>query len=437
MIRVVKYPSPSQWPSLITRPHLDMSALFTSAREILDEVCKRGDEAVKEYSQRFDAVCLPSLEVSQAEWDEAEGLVDEKLKSALLTAKRNIETFHASQQMENERWIETTPGVKCMQRAVPIERVGLYVPGGSAPLFSTVLMLAVPAAIAGCREIVLCSPPQKDGRMHPAVLFAAKLSGVKRVFKIGGIQAIGAMAYGTESVPKVYKIFGPGNQYVTAAKQLIALEGVAIDVPAGPSEAALLADDSADASFIASDFLSQAEHGADSQSILATDNAVLIENVLQAIEEQLAELPRKEITRKALDNSRIVLFETMDEAIRFVNYYAPEHLIVQCKDEMDVASKIENSGSVFIGPYTPVSMGDYASGTNHTLPTSGLAVAYSGVNLDSFVKKITFQQVSPEGMRLLGPVVAEMARSEGLEAHRRSVTLRLQTLSSEKQEMKK
>ncbi|MDD6209203.1 MAG: histidinol dehydrogenase [Bacteroidales bacterium] len=426
-MEIVKYPSKDRWKELIQRPHLDTSALFDSTGKILEDIRVNGDKAVKEYSLRFDKVGLDTLEVSEQEWQEADKLVDNALKEALQVARKNIATFHASQQMKSS-WVETMPGVNCMQKAVPIEKVGLYVPGGSAPLFSTVLMLAVPASIAGCKDIVLCTPPNKEGKVHPAVIVAAKLAGVKKIFKIGGIQAIAAMAYGTETVPKVYKIFGPGNQYVTAAKQLIALEGVAIDVPAGPSEAALIADSSANPVFIASDFLSQAEHGADSQSILATDDETLVENVMKSLQEQLSVLPREEITQKALQHSKIVLFKTMEEVIDFVNFYAPEHLIIQCKEEMQVAEKIMNAGSVFIGRYTPVSAGDYASGTNHTLPTSGLATAYSGVNLDSFVKKITFQHLTAEGMKNLGPVVAVMAENEGLDAHKRSVTLRLESL---------
>ena len=427
MIEEVKYPAKDQWPELIQRPHLDTSKLFDTVRNILDDIKKRGDDAVKEYETRFDKVTLENLEVTQTEWNEAEHQITDELRKALTTAKENIAKFHASQKMEST-WIETIPGVKCLQKAVPIEKVGLYIPGGSAPLFSTVLMLAVPAVIAGCKEIILCTPPDKKGKVHPAVIFAAKLAGVRRIFKIGGIQAIGAMAYGTQTIPKVYKIFGPGNQYVTAAKQLIALEGVAIDVPAGPSEAALIADNTANPDFIASDFLSQAEHGADSQSILVTTSEQLAQKIIESVKHQIIALPREEVTRKALAHSKIIIVKNIEEAIEFVNLYAPEHLIIQCEKEEQVAMKIVNAGSVFIGNYTPVSAGDYASGTNHTLPTSGFAKAYSGVNLDSFVKKMTFQQLTPEGMRNLGPVISVMAENEGLDAHKRSVTIRMETL---------
>ena len=427
MIEEVKYPAKDQWPELIQRPHLDTSKLFDTVRNILDDIKKRGDDAVKEYETRFDKVTLENLEVTQTEWNEAEHQITDELRKALTTAKENIAKFHASQKMEST-WIETIPGVKCLQKAVPIEKVGLYIPGGSAPLFSTVLMLAVPAVIAGCKEIILCTPPDKKGKVHPAVIFAAKLAGVRRIFKIGGIQAIGAMAYGTQTIPKVYKIFGPGNQYVTAAKQLIALEGVAIDVPAGPSEAALIADNTANPDFIASDFLSQAEHGADSQSILVTTSEQLAQKIIESVKHQIIALPREEVTRKALAHSKIIIVKNIEEAIEFVNLYAPEHLIIQCEKEEQVAMKIVNAGSVFIGNYTPVSAGDYASGTNHTLPTSGFAKAYSGVNLDSFVNKMTFQQLTPEGMRNLGPVISVMAENEGLDAHKRSVTIRMETL---------
>ena len=429
MLEITTYPDREAWGKLTERPQMDTKALFASVQAVLDDICSHGDAAVRKYGERFDKVRLNAFEVSDEEWAKADALVSDELKNALRMAKKNIETFHASQKTE-PKWIETMPGVRCMQKAVPIEKVGLYVPGGSAPLFSTVLMLAVPAVIAGCKEIVLCTPPNREGKVHPAVIVAAKLAGLKRenIFKIGGIQAIGAMAFGTESVPKVYKIFGPGNQYVTAAKQLVALEGTAIDVPAGPSEAALLADKAANAEFIASDFLSQAEHGADSQSILATDSQQLANEVVKAIERQVSELPREEVTRKALQNSKIVLFKTMDEAVEFINFYAPEHLVIQCENEMEIAQSIKNAGSVFIGRYTPVAMGDYASGTNHTLPTVGFAHAYSGVNLDSFVKKITFQEVSAEGIQNLGSTIAVMAENEGLDAHKRSVTLRLDEL---------
>ena len=432
MLEIVKYPERTNWAKLTLRPTGRITQiLLKDVRRIFKRIRAYGDEAIREYTCIFDKVEMKTFIISGQEWKEADNIGDE-LKSALAIAKKNIETFHTSQQT-TPKWIETLPGVRCMQKAVPIEKVGLYVPGGSAPLFSTVLMLAVPAVIAGCKEIVLCTPPNKEGKVHPAILFAAKLAGLKRenIFKIGGIQAIGAMTHGTQTVPRVYKLFGPGNRYVTAAKRLAALEGVAIDVPAGPSEAALLADSTANAGFIASDFLSQAEHGADSQSILVTTGEKLANDVIKSVEQQLLQLPREEITRKALQHSKIVLFKTMVEAIDFVNFYAPEHLVIQCENERTVAEKIKNAGSVFIGRYTPVSMGDYASGTNHTLPTSGFATAYSGVNLDSFVKKITFQEVTAEGLRNLGPTVAVMAENEGLNAHKRSVMLRLKSLKPE------
>ena len=347
--------------------------------------------------------------------------------SAIRRAKENIERFHASQRFEGKK-VETAPGVVCWQKAVAIEKVGLYIPGGTAPLFSTVLMLAVPARIAGCGEIVLCTPPGKDGKVHPAILFAAEVAGVSRIFKAGGIQAIAAMAYGTESVPKVYKIFGPGNQYVTAAKQLVSLKDVAIDMPAGPSEVEVIADETANPDFIAADFLSQAEHGADSQAILVTASEAVVEPVVKAIREQVERLPRKEITEKALSHSRVIVLRNQEEVIDFTNQYAPEHLIIQTRDFASIAERIENAGSVFLGPYTPESAGDYASGTNHTLPTNGYAKAYSGVNLDSFIKKITFQEITADGIRALGDTIRTMAANERLEAHRNAVTIRLNTL---------
>lgn len=425
-MEILKYPSRIKWSSLQERPSLDVTGLFDTVRTVLDAVRSEGDSAVKRYGEMFDKVSLTELIVSHTEMEEADRLVSEELKQAIRTAKRNIETFHRSQLFEGGK-IETMPGVTCWQKAVAIEKVGLYVPGGTAPLFSTVLMLAIPARIAGCKEIVLCSPPNKEGKIHPAILFAAKEAGVSRIAKVGGIQAIAAMAYGTESVPKVYKIFGPGNQYVTAAKQWVSLKDVAIDMPAGPSEVEVIADDSADPDYIASDFLSQAEHGADSQAILVTTCEDLIEPVVKSIQRQLSQLPRKEITEKALQHSRIILLKDMQEVIDFTNGYAPEHLIIQTKDYTDIAERIENAGSVFLGPYTPESAGDYASGTNHTLPTNGYAKAYSGVNLDSFIRKITFQEITREGISQLGDTIRIMAANEELEAHRHAVTLRMQS----------
>jgi histidinol dehydrogenase len=372
---------------------------------------------------------LASLAVSEEEQQEAENLVSEDLKAAIRLAKQNIETFHAAQRFEGKK-VQTQPGVTCWQKAVAIEKVGLYIPGGTAPLFSTVLMLAVPARIAGCKEIVLCTPPGRDGKVHPAVLFAAKVAGVNRIFKAGGIQAIAAMAYGTESVPKVYKIFGPGNQYVTAAKQLVSLRDVAIDMPAGPSEVEVLADETANPIFVAADLLSQAEHGVDSQAILITTSVELQQAVKVEVERQLALLPRKEIAEKSLANSKLIVVDSMTEAIELTNAYAPEHLIIETEDYLSVAERIVNAGSVFLGSLTPESAGDYASGTNHTLPTNGYAKAYSGVSLDSFIRKITFQEIKPEGLNIIGPAIELMAANEQLDAHKNAVSVRLGQLEN-------
>lgn len=426
-MEVIKYPSKTDWPSHVKRPALDVTTLFDTVRTVLDEVRDEGNAAVMRYEEKFDKVKLTDLQVSQAEIEEARTLVSEELKQAIRTAKDNIEKFHASQRFTGQK-VETTTGVTCWQKAVAIEKVGLYIPGGTAPLFSTVLMLAVPARIAGCKEIVLCTPPDKEGKVHPAILFAAETAGVSKIFKAGGIQAIAAMAYGTESVPKVYKIFGPGNQYVTAAKQLVSLKDVAIDMPAGPSEVEVIADETANLDFIAADFLSQAEHGADSQAILVTSCEGIVSHVIKAIQDQLANLSRKEITEKALEHSRIIVLKDEQEVIDFTNMYAPEHLIIQTANYTHIAEQIENAGSVFMGPYTPESAGDYASGTNHTLPTNGYAKAYSGVNLDSFIKKITFQEITAEGIKQLGGTIQIMAGNEQLDAHRNAVTIRLNTI---------
>lgn len=426
-MEIIKYPGRDSWKGLLKRPAMDVSTLFGTVREVMDSVRTRGDEAVKDYEKRFDHVALEDLMVAEREIEEAESLVDNALKEAIRRAKANIEAFHAAQKFEGKR-VTTTPGVVCWQKAVAIEKVGLYIPGGTAPLFSTVLMLAVPARIAGCREIVLCTPPNREGKVHPAILFAAKEAGVHKIFKAGGIQAIAAMAYGTESIPKVYKIFGPGNQYVTAAKQLVSLKEVAIDMPAGPSEVEVIADDTSNPNFIAADFLSQAEHGVDSQALLVTDSEGIVDPVVEAIERQMGVLPRKEITQKALEHSRIIVLKDKEEVIEFTNLYAPEHLIIQTADYAAIAERVENAGSVFMGPYTPESAGDYASGTNHTLPTNGYAKAYSGVNLDSFIKKITFQEITSEGIKSLGDTIRVMAQNESLEAHRNAVTVRLNTL---------
>lgn len=426
-MEIIKYPTSGEWNKLIKRPALDVSSLFGTVQKVLDEVRTQGDEAVKKYEEQFDKVKISDLLVSETEINEAETLVDAELKQAILIAKNNIEKFHEAQKFNGNR-IETTTGVTCWQKAVAIEKVGLYIPGGSAPLFSTVLMLAIPAKIAGCKEIVLCSPPNKEGKLHPAILYAAKIAGVSIIVKAGGIQAIAAMAYGTESVPKVYKIFGPGNQYVTAAKQLVSLKEVAIDMPAGPSEVEVIADKNANPEFIAADFLSQAEHGPDSQAILVTTSEEIVEPVVKAVQEQLEKLPRKEITEKALLHSRIIVLKDDTEVIRFTNQYAPEHLIIQTNNYEFIADQITNAGSVFMGAYTPESAGDYASGTNHTLPTNGYARSYSGVNLDSFIKKITFQEITKEGIRNLGNTIEVMAAGEQLDAHRNAVTIRLSSL---------
>lgn len=386
-----------------------------------------GDRVVMEYEAVFDKAELTSLAVTSAEIEEAEKEVPIELKAAIYLAKRNIETFHSAQRFEGKK-VDTMEGVTCWQKAVAIEKVGLYIPGGTAPLFSTVLMLAMPAKIAGCKEIVLCTPPDKNGKVHPAILFAARLAGVSKIFKVGGVQAIAAMAYGTESIPKVYKIFGPGNQYVTAAKQLVSLRDVAIDMPAGPSEVEVLADESANPVFVAADLLSQAEHGVDSQAMLVTTSEKLQTEVVYEVERQLGYLTRRDIAEKSLANSKLILVKDMEEALELTNAYAPEHLIIETKDYMEVAGQIVNAGSVFLGAFSPESAGDYASGTNHTLPTNGYAKAYSGVSLDSFIRKITFQEILPSGMSAIGPAIEVMAANEHLDAHKNAVTVRLEEI---------
>jgi histidinol dehydrogenase len=410
--------------SWLSRPVLDTRMLEQSVAAILAEVKEGKDAGVKKYAQLFDKVSLDSLEVGAAEIDKGAAQVGEPLKAAIRAARDHIEAFHRVQQQQPEI-VETAPGVRCWRKTVAIEKVGLYIPGGTAPLFSTLLMLGIPARIAGCREIVLCSPPDRQGSLHPAILYAAQLIGVTKIFKAGGVQAIGAMAYGTETVPQVYKIFGPGNQYVTAAKQLIQKDGVAIDMPAGPSEVAVYADDSANPDFVAADLLSQAEHGADSQVILVSMSRQLVERVDAAIDRQLASLPRADTARKALENSRAFLVTDERQAMDILNEYAPEHLILSCRNPEALAERVINAGSVFLGHYSPESVGDYASGTNHVLPTNGYARAYSGVSLDSFVKKITFQQLTREGIRYIGPTVELMAEAEGLQAHANAVRVRL------------
>lgn len=425
---LITNPDKSRWAEILKRPVMNTENLFDTVQSIIDRVKAEGDRAVLEYGEKFDKAVLNSLAVTEEEQSEAETLVSEELKTAIRLAKQNIETFHASQRFEGKK-VETQPGVTCWQKAVAIEKVGLYIPGGTAPLFSTVLMLAVPAKIAGCKEIVLCTPPGKDGKVHPAVLFAAKVAGVSRIFKAGGVQAIAAMAYGTESIPKVYKIFGPGNQYVTAAKQLVSLRDVAIDMPAGPSEVEVLADETANPVFVAADLLSQAEHGVDSQAMLITTSTKLQQAVKEEVERQLALLPRMEMAEKSLANSKLIVVRTMDEAIELTNAYAPEHLIVETADYIAVAEQVVNAGSVFLGSLTPESAGDYASGTNHTLPTNGYAKAYSGVSLDSFIRKITFQEITSEGLRVIGSAIEVMAANEHLDAHKNAVTVRLSNIN--------
>ena len=427
-MKVIKYPSKEKWAEILRRPALNTESLFDTVRGIIDRVRTEGDKAVIEYEATFDKAELTSLAVTNEELEEGVALVSEELKAAISLAKQNIERFHAAQKFVGKK-VETMPGVTCWQKAVGIEKVGLYIPGGTAPLFSTVLMLAVPAKIAGCKDIILCTPPDSKGKIHPAILFAARLAGVDRIFKAGGVQAIAAMAYGTESIPKVYKIFGPGNQYVTAAKQLVSLRDVAIDMPAGPSEVEVLADDSANPVFVAADLLSQAEHGVDSQAILITTSERLQAAVVEEVERQLAELPRREIAEKSLANSKLILVNDMDEAVELTNEYAPEHLIVETSDYMEVAERVVNAGSVFLGSFSPESAGDYASGTNHTLPTNGYEKAYSGVSLDSFIRKITFQEICSDGMKAIGPAIETMAANEQLDAHKNAVTVRLRNIN--------
>ncbi len=420
-------PEKSSWPGILKRPLFNVSDLYGKVGAVLKEIQQNGDIALKEFTKRFDKIELDSFLVSKEEIDQAEKLVDGELKKALALAMENIQKFHAAQQPEIKK-IETVAGVTCWQKAVPIEKVGLYIPGGSAPLFSTVLMLAVPAQIAGCNEIIMCTPPSKGGKIHPAILYAARIAGVTKIFKLGGIQAIGAMAYGTATVPKMDKIFGPGNQFVMAAKQLVSMNDVAIDMPAGPSEVLVVADETSNPAFVASDLLSQAEHGPDSQVILVADKESTISKVKTEVTNQVEKLPRKEIAKKALENSCFIVLNSKNEQIEIINQYAPEHLIINTKNYQELIDKITNAGSVFLGSLTPESAGDYASGTNHTLPTNGWARSYSGVNLDSFLKKITFQEITPEGLKNIGPAIETMAKNEQLDAHKNAITLRLKTL---------
>ncbi len=423
-MKLFVYPSKDELDALLKRPVRDASELNATVSAVLQDVKQRGDTAIREYEERFDKVCLDELAVTEVEMLEAEAKVGEELKLAICLAHRNIEYFHAAQRFEGEH-IKVTQGVECWQKSVAIEKVGLYIPGGTAPLFSTVLMLATPAKIAGCKDIVLCTPPQRDSSVNPAVLVAARIAGVSRIYKIGGVQAIGAMAYGTESVPKVYKIFGPGNQFVMCAKQQVSLHDVAIDMPAGPSEVEVLADETSNVSFVAADLLSQAEHGTDSQVLLVCKSIETAKLVEAEVERQLALLPRKDIAAQALEHSKAIVVHDDEEMMEITNRYAPEHLIIETANYMELAQKVVNAGSVFLGSLTPESAGDYASGTNHTLPTNGYAVAYSGVNLDSFCRKITFQHIVAEGIRSIGRAVELMAEAEGLDAHKNAMTLRI------------
>lgn len=420
-------PNRLDWEALVQRPTQTVGAIEDSVNAIFNEVAQDGDLAIKKYTSKYDGVILDVLRVSESEIEQAKALVSDELKAAIQLAKNNIERFHAAQKTQRIT-VETVPGVVCWQEKRPIQKVGLYIPGGTAPLFSTILMLAVPATIAGCQELVLCSPPNGDGEINPAILYTAALCGVTKIFKVGGIQAIAAMTFGTSTIPKVYKIFGPGNQYVTVAKQIATKHGVAIDMPAGPSELLVVADDTANAAFVASDLLSQAEHGADSQVILVATSKIVMTAVAQEVEKQLELLPRKEIARQAIANSKLIFVEDDHTAIDFINAYGPEHFIVCVENEEFYLSQIINAGSVFIGNYTPESAGDYASGTNHTLPTNGYAKQYSGVNLDSFYKAISFQKISKEGIQKIGSAIEIMAEAEGLQAHKKAVSLRLESL---------
>ena len=429
-MNIIKYPTEKDYPSICERPHLNVRELNTIVTGVLDDIKKRGDRAIFDYEERFDHVRLSTLTISDDEINEAWENIDRSLRDAILLAHDNIRIFHESQKFKRQK-VQTAEGVTCWQKSVPIQRVGLYIPGGTAPLFSTVLMLATPAKIAGCEEIVLCTPPDKEGRVNPAILVAAKVAGVSRIIKAGGIQAIGAMAYGTETVPKVFKVFGPGNQYVMAAKQHVSLHDVAIDMPAGPSEVCVIADESSNPSFVAADLLSQAEHGIDSQVILIVTSEEKSKEVTDEIELQLKILPRRDIAAKTLENSKIIIVHDTDEAIKLSNVYAPEHLIINTVDYEQLAERVVNAGSVFLGPYACESAGDYASGTNHTLPTHGYACSYSGVNLDSFCRKITFQYISEEGINSIGRAVEIMAENEQLDAHKNAMTVRIDALKKD------
>lgn len=426
-MRIVRYPEREVWKKILERPHTDISALNGVVDDILEDVRNNGDEAVRRCELRFDGVSLKSLAVTDGEIENAVRSVDAELKEAIELAHSNIERFHMAQRT-TEHKVETMPGVSCWQKSVAIQKVGLYVPGGTAPLFSTVLMLATPARIAGCDDIVLCTPPDKNGNVNPAILVAAKTAGVDKIYKIGGVQAIGAMAYGTETVPKVYKIFGPGNRYVMAAKQRVSLDGVAIDMPAGPSEVCVIADETSNVEFVAADLLSQAEHGTDSQVLLISTSESVAVRVSEEIDRQLAVLPRRDIAARSLENSLCIIAHDGSEAMEISNAYAPEHLVIATEDYDVLADKVVNAGSVFLGKYACESAGDYASGTNHTLPTHGYAMAYNGVNLDSYIRKITFQHITPEGVMSIGRAVEVMAENEQLEAHKNAMTVRLRNI---------
>ena len=426
-MKIYRYPKREIWNEIVARPRLDLTQLNETVSQVLADVKHRGDEAVKEYERKFDKADLSALAVTEQEMNDAELMVSNELRDAIVLAHHNIKVFHSSQHFVGQK-VKTQEGVVCWQKSVAIERVGLYIPGGTAPLFSTVLMLATPAKIAGCKEIVLCTPPNHEGKVNPAILVAARIAGVSKIYKIGGVQAIGAMAYGTETVPKVYKIFGPGNQYVMAAKQQVSMDEVAIDMPAGPSEVCVLADETANAEFVAADLLSQAEHGRDSQVLFITTSEQKLQEVQSEVERQLRQLPRHDIAQAALDNSRYVLVSSADEMMALSNVYAPEHLIIQTKNYEEMAEQVVNAGSVFLGPYACESAGDYASGTNHTLPTHGYATAYNGVNLDSYCRKITFQHLTEEGIANIGRAVELMAEAEELDAHKNAMTVRIKSL---------
>ena len=427
MIPVFIQPDKSTWGTLLMRPALEYAELTTKVQEIMEAVRAQGEEAVINYTEQFDQVKLTSVRVTADQIKAAADELTPALKTAMQIAKTNIEVFHQTQWQKTKK-VETMPGVWCWRKSVGIDKVGIYIPGGTAPLFSTVLMLGVPAQLAGCKEVILCTPPNTKGNINPAILYAASLVGIEKIFCIGGVQAIAAMTYGTSSVPKVYKIFGPGNQYVTAAKQFAQQQGIAIDMPAGPSEVCVYADDTCEPSFVAADLLSQAEHGVDSQVLLVASNEELVKKIQKEIDQQLSHLPRKKMAEEALKNSKAIVINTPEIALELINEYAPEHLILAIDKAAWWAEKITNAGSVFIGNYSPESVGDYASGTNHTLPTNGYAKAYSGVSVDSFVKKITFQQLTANGLQLLGPTVIEMAEAENLQAHSNAVAVRLQSL---------